>query len=57
MPAPQETDAAGTVVDAEKAVETGSNPRWFELPFFKPLRDGPDFQALLKPTEKATPTP
>ncbi|MCG6963122.1 MAG: protein kinase [Acidobacteria bacterium] len=43
-------DRTTAVVDADKAVKMGFNPRWFELPFFKPLRDDPDFRSLLEST-------
>ncbi len=40
-------DRASAVVSAQKAVELGLSPRWLELPYFGPLRDDPDFAALL----------
>ncbi len=48
-------DRTTAVVHAEKAVEMGLNPRWLELPFFKPLRDDPEFRALLAPAAGGTP--
>ncbi len=41
-------DLGSAVVSAQKAVELGLSPRWLRLPYFRALRDDPDFKALLK---------
>ncbi len=42
-------DLASAVVTAEKALEQGIGPRWFDLPWLEPLRSHPDLAARLHP--------
>jgi serine/threonine-protein kinase len=40
-------DRTSALFNAERALEQGAEPGWFKLPWFEPLRERPDFAALL----------
>jgi serine/threonine-protein kinase len=43
-------DRASALVNAESALQKGTQPRWFTLAVFGSLRDDPELQALLRQT-------
>src|SRR6185369_1109098 len=47
-------DQASALVSARKALEGGVEPRWFEFPWFAPLRSSSDFQELVPAAERVT---
>ncbi|HEX6865200.1 MAG TPA: hypothetical protein VF414_20390, partial [Thermoanaerobaculia bacterium] len=40
-------DQASALVNAEKALALGVEPRWFSFPWFDPLRASPEWKDLL----------
>jgi predicted Zn-dependent protease len=44
-------DDASAMVNAERALKQGVEPRWFTFPWFDPLRRSPDFRAMLAAAE------
>ena len=41
-------DRSSALVNAERALRQGVEPRWFSLPWFDPLRSAPELQELLR---------
>lgn len=46
-------ETTSSLVNARRALELGTQPRWFGLPWFDALRGNPEFQGLLDDAERA----
>jgi eukaryotic-like serine/threonine-protein kinase len=46
-------EESSALANADKALKLGTEPRWFDLPWFAPLRAHPEFQALLRNASRA----